>query len=96
MIERNRSSDSSSIGSDDSPVPYGFGRFALGWAYMLFHLIGSGYVSAIKKRSHPIPQKKARKRRKRKEADFTSCPNFFPTSSFEANCVSRFAVGRWL
>ena len=41
MIERNRSESPDA----DSPVAYGFVRFAVGWAYMIFHLVGSGYVS---------------------------------------------------
>ncbi len=41
MIDRNRTESPDA----DSPVTYGFARFAVGWAYMIFHLIGSGYVS---------------------------------------------------
>ena len=41
MIERNQNEDKDA----DSPVAYGLMRFALGAAYMAFHLVGSGYVS---------------------------------------------------
>ena len=31
-------------GVKESPVPFGLRRLAIGWGYMLFHLIGSGVV----------------------------------------------------
>lgn len=42
FIERNQSGEFEKL---PSPVAFGFKRMAIGWGYMLFHLLGSGYVS---------------------------------------------------
>ena len=36
-------------GVKESPVPFGLRRLAIGWGYMLFHLIGSGVVRCLVK-----------------------------------------------
>ena len=41
-------------GVKQSPVPFGLRRLAIGWGYMLFHLIGSGVVGGLNFMRHVL------------------------------------------